>query len=57
MTGLVVRILRDGQWQNLEVEELTDAELDAFCASKSPTEGWAWFRAMVRWVRDNVKEK
>ena len=53
MTGYCVRILRDGHWQSLEIDELTDAELEAFALTK-PDAGWAWAKALARWIRDNV---
>ena len=60
MTGLYIRIERDGKWQNLEIEDLTDDELDKFCAEKGKNaapgfeNGWPWVNALARWIRDNV---
>ena len=53
MTGLYVRIMRDGHAQNLEIEELTDDELRDFF-SKQPCENWAV--TLAGWIRDNVEE-
>jgi hypothetical protein len=54
MTGYYIRIERDGEWQNLDVAELTDAELD-FWQEQSPIAGWHWAKVLARWIRDNVK--
>jgi hypothetical protein len=54
VTGYHVRILRDGKWQNLELDQLTDAELDAFFEGVLAPAPFAI--ALARWIRDNVKE-
>jgi hypothetical protein len=36
MTGYFVRMKRDGEWQNLDVAELTDAELEQWRESSGP---------------------
>lgn len=59
MTGMSVRVQRDGRWVSVEVERLTDAELDAWVRREreaNPFDGWAWTRALVKWVRDHVRE-
>lgn len=57
ITGMYVRIERDGAWQNLEINELTDQELDAFAARQLPEYGWSWAKALARWIRDHVVDE
>ncbi len=55
VTGAYVRFQRDGKWQNIEVDELSDEEWDVF--EDSPDQqgrGWNWARFLGRWIRDNV---
>jgi hypothetical protein len=54
MTGYHVRMKRDGEWQNLDVAELTDAELEDWERVQSG-DGWPWAIALAKWIRDNVK--
>ena len=55
-TQLYVRINRDGKWQNIEIDLLTDDELEFF-AREHQDSGWKWAKSLVKWIRDNVKEK
>jgi hypothetical protein len=55
MTGIYVRVRREGRWQNLEFDELTDGELDAFIAAQDPAKGWAWAKVLARWIREHVE--
>ena len=57
MTGIFVRVQRDGKWQNLELESLTDEELDKFISTQGADGGWSWVKVLVKWIRDNVKEQ
>jgi hypothetical protein len=54
MTGIYVRILRDGQPHSVEVEDLSDAELQTWFASKDPEELVRWLVWLVGWIRDSV---
>jgi hypothetical protein len=54
MTGYYVRVERAGRWQNLELDELTDAELEAL--HKPAHLGWPFAVALAAWIRDNVRE-
>lgn len=56
MTNAYVRILRDDRWQNIEINQLTDDELEAF-ADKHPECGWMWAKFLAKWIRDNVGQK
>ena len=57
MTGLYVRILRDGRGQTVELEDMTADEWPAFVATRPPEEGWAFARALALWIRDHVREE
>ena len=52
ITGYFVRVERDGKFHNLDIAELTDAELEQFFSRKANAERWAI--ALARWIRDNV---
>jgi hypothetical protein len=53
VTGIYVRIERDGRWQDLEIEALADPELESFFSGQD-CESWAI--SLVKWIRDNVRE-
>jgi hypothetical protein len=55
MTGIYVRVHRDGSWHNLEIDQLTDAELEAFAAAQPVARGWPWAVELARWIRDHVQ--
>ncbi len=58
MTGMYVRVEREGRWENFELEDLSEAELRTFFASKTdPAELRDWCVAIVLWIAANVKEK
>lgn len=56
MTGVFIRIKRDGKYENIEIEHLTDQELEDF-ATSLPDKGWIWVRLLVKWIRDNVGQE
>ena len=57
MTGAYVRIARDDKWQSIEIDQLSDHEMDAFfsrpVSDKQTAEKWAKFA--LKWIRDNVQ--
>lgn len=55
MTGAYVRVKRDGRFQSIAFDQLTDEELDTF-AENAPAEGWRWAKFLAKWIRDNIKE-
>lgn len=45
MTGIYVRIRRDdGSIDNVEVDQLSDAEMDRFAADQMHNDGWRWVK-------------
>jgi len=55
MTGLYVRIERDHRWQSLEIETLTDAELETFTRGQPVEKGWPWAIALAEWIHTHVE--
>ncbi len=59
MTGYFVRIERDGKWQAVELDKMTDAELSTFFEGQernNPPSVRTWAIALAKWIRDNVGE-
>lgn len=54
MTGAYVRFKRDGVWQSLEIDELTEEELIQY-ASDHPADGWMWAKFLVKWLKEAAK--
>lgn len=53
-TGFYVRVQRDGKWQNVELDALTDEELRAFFGDQSGDRCRTWAIALAAWIRDHV---
>ena len=53
LTGIFVRIKRDGQFKNLDVGGLTDDELEGFFAEVNVGVARRWAIALAKWIRDN----
>jgi hypothetical protein len=53
MTGIYVRIERDGRWQSVEFEDLTEAEMGAFIRERPASDGWAWAIRLAGWIREH----
>jgi len=54
VTGIYIRVERDGRWQPVEVEFLTDTEWDQYVlAGKTPLDGWRWARLLARWIGEH----
>lgn len=53
MTGAYVRVFRDGRWENVQIDQLTDDELDQL-EKDQPERGWVWAKFLAKWIRDNV---
>jgi len=57
ITGAYIRIERDGRWMNVEINTLTDAELDQFAERQGPDRGWIWAKFLAKWIRDHVVDQ
>ena len=57
MTGIYVRVKRDGKFENIEFELLTDKEMEEFVAMKreQKQDGWSWAISLAKFLRDNIK--
>ena len=53
MTGIFLRVLRDGMWSPVLLEDLTDAELNTL-EHERPLEGWMWMRRLLYCFRENA---
>jgi hypothetical protein len=59
MTGAYLTVRRDGRWQSVEIDQLTDAELDRFIAQMEAGGGGdlgRWVKFLAAWIRDNVRD-
>jgi hypothetical protein len=54
ITGAYVRIQRADTWVNVEITQLTDAELDAFAEQQGVDRGWVWAKFLAGWIRDHI---
>lgn len=51
MTGAYLRVERDGEWHNIEVEHLTEEELKAKFLTRSPEELVGWLNMTCSFLR------
>lgn len=51
MTGAYLRVNRDGEWHNIEVEHLTEEELKAKFLTRSPEELVSWLNMTCSFLR------
>ena len=56
VTRAFVRIERGGKWQNVEIDQFTDDELESY-SKEYPDAGWKWAKSLAKWIRDNVHSK
>jgi hypothetical protein len=57
MTGMFLRVKRDGARVNVEIDRMTDDELDELADRAGGRGGWMWAKALAQWIRDNVNEQ
>lgn len=50
MTGIFVRIKRENTWVNLEIEHLTEKEINNFMLGKTQQELVQWIVALCRQI-------
>lgn len=53
MTGAYYRIKTESGWENIEIDEMTDVQLDEL-ANQYPLKGWDLAKFLAKWIRDNV---
>lgn len=56
MTKAYLRTKRGGKWKSIEIDQLTDKELDQL-EKQDPEKGWFWAKFLAKWIRDNVREE
>jgi hypothetical protein len=56
MTGIFVRVQRDGRWQTLEIDELSDEEICTVLEARPAEELVRWIVVLAGWIRDHVRE-
>ena len=54
-TGAHLRIMRGNEWDNVEIDQLTDQELEQV-EREQPDRGWVWAKFLAKWIRDNVRD-
>ena len=61
MTGIFIRIDRDdGHRQVVDLDEMTDAELDSLdelMAQREAWMTWTWVKTLARYIRDQRQEE
>jgi len=57
MTKMFVRLLRNGTYQSLEIDELTDVEMRQFFVGRHEQELVQWACTLAAWIRDNVQQE
>jgi hypothetical protein len=57
MTGAYVRVKRGGVWDNVEIDQLTDAELDTLLVDLTQGRCMMWAKFLAGWIRDNVRDE
>lgn len=57
MTGIFLRIGRQGRWQAVALENLTAPEWAAFVATQSAADGWHWARRLAVWIRETLEQE
>jgi len=55
MTGAYLRVKRNDKWENIEIDQMTDVELDAL-AERQPNDGWVWAKYLAKFIRDKCVE-
>ena len=60
MTGAYLRVERDGKWENIEVEHLTEEELDEIIGSRHKDEVMDWLKMLcerLKYIEETYFEK
>ena len=57
MTGHFIRVRRDGQWRNVEIEHLTGDEMTRYLDGVSEETAKNWVQSLAHWIRENVQDE
>jgi hypothetical protein len=55
MTGIYVNIQRENRFERVEIDQMTDQELEDFAKKQPRFQGWKFAIALAKWVRDHVE--
>jgi hypothetical protein len=55
MTGIFVRVERQGHWENVELDQCSEAEIRQVLEARTGEELVRWIVTLVGWIRDNVQ--
>jgi site-specific recombinase XerD len=56
MTGIYIRVKRDGKWQSLEIEQLSQEELVEVFKDADKERVILFFAAVTKWMREHLIE-
>ena len=54
MTGAYVRIYRNGEWQNIEIDQLNESEIDEFMKTMDTHRLVMWIKFLIKFIKNNV---
>ncbi len=54
-TGAYLSVKRNGKWQAVEIDQLTNLELEEL-EQQQPESGWIWAKFLAKWIRDYLYE-
>ena len=57
MTGIFVRVAREGHWENRELEQCTAEEIRQTLQGRDRLELVEWIVGLAGWIRDHVQEE
>lgn len=59
MTGYFIRVEREGKFESVEIDQMTDAELKTLFEDQDKKDNGistrAWAITLAKWIRDNVR--
>jgi hypothetical protein len=56
MTGIFVRVERQGDWESIELEQCTAEEIRQTLQGRPRLELVEWIVGVAGWIRDHVQE-
>jgi hypothetical protein len=55
MTGIFVRVERGGHWENVELDQCSEAEIRQVLEGRTGAELVRWVVTLAAWIRENVQ--